>query len=73
MMRPCRSTAAFPLTVLLAAALTAPAAMAVVVPGDVAPDFTKNQLDFPLMGQVTPRSLADYSGKVIVFFLLGYG
>jgi hypothetical protein len=56
----------------LAAGLAMPAG-AIVSPGSVAPNFTKNQLDFPTVGQVTPRSLADYSGKVIVFFLLGYG
>ena len=55
----------------LAACLATPAA-AIVVPGNVAPNFTKNQLDFPSIGQVTPRTLADYSGKVIVFFLLGF-
>ena len=54
-----------------ALALASPA-RAIVHPGDVAPDFTKNQLDSPGFGQVTPRSLADYAGKVIVFFLLGY-
>jgi len=57
---------------LLVACLATPAA-AIVHPGDVAPNFTKNQLDSPSFGQVTPRTLADYSGKVIVFFLLGYG
>lgn len=53
------------------ACLAGPAA-AIVSPGDQAPDFTKNELDSPAFGQVTPRSLADYAGKVIVFFLLGY-
>lgn len=57
---------------LIVACLATPAA-ATVVPGDPAPNFTKNQLDSPSFGQVTPRTLADYSGKVIVFFLLGYG
>lgn len=47
-------------------------AEATVSPGDAAPNFTKNELDSPGLGQVTPRTLADYSGKVIVFFLLGY-
>ena len=51
--------------------LAGPAA-AIVSPGNTAPNFTKNQLDFPSLGQVTPRTLADYSGKVIVFFLLGF-
>ena len=57
---------------VIVACLATPAA-AIVAPGDVAPNFTKNQLDYPSFGQVTPRTLADYSGKVIVFFLLGYG
>lgn len=52
--------------------LLAVPAVATVGPGDVAPNFTKNQLDSPGFGQVTPRSLADYSGKVMVFFLMGY-
>lgn len=55
----------------LAAALVTPAA-AIVSPGDPAPNFTKSQLDYPALGQTTPRTLADYSGKVIVFFLLGF-
>ena len=56
---------------ILLACLATPAA-AIVNPGDQAPNFTKNQLDSPSFGQVTPRTLADYSGKVILFFLLGY-
>ncbi len=56
---------------ILAASLATPAG-AIVSPGDQAPNFTKNELDSPSFGQVTPRTLADYSGKVIVFFLLGY-
>ena len=56
---------------VMVACLATPAA-AIVMPGNVAPNFTKNQLDYPSIGQVTPRSLTDYSGKVIVFFLLGY-
>lgn len=56
---------------VLVAGLARPAG-AIVSPGDPAPNFTKNQLDYPSLGQTTPRSLADYSGKVIVFFLLGY-
>ena len=59
------------LTLALAAGIPA-AASAVVAPGQSAPNFTKNQLDSPSFGQVTPRTLADYSGKVIVFFLFGY-
>ena len=59
-------------TAWLAAATLASPAMAIVQPGDPAPNFTKNELDSPAVGQVTPRTLADYAGKVIVFFLLGY-
>jgi len=58
---------------LVTVACLASPAGAIVSPGDQAPNFTKNQLDSPSLGQVTPRTLADYSGKVIVFFLLGYG
>lgn len=53
-------------------AFVAGPARAIVNLGDPAPNFTKNQLDYPAFGQVTPRTLADYSGKVILFFLLGY-
>lgn len=62
-------------TALLAAALAAApeAAHATVSAGDVAPNFTKNEMDYPAFGQTTPRTLADYSGKVIVFFLFGCG
>lgn len=63
------------LALALAAGLTAGLAgpaRAIVNPGDPAPNFTKQQLDYPSFGQTTPRSLADYSGKVIVFFLLGF-
>ena len=58
---------------LLVAVLAATPARAIVNLGDTAPNFTKNELDYPTLNQVTPRSLADYAGKVIVFFLLGYG
>lgn len=61
-----------PAALILAVALAAPAS-AIVGPGDTAPNFTKNELDVPAIGQVTPRTLGDYSGKVIVFFLLGHG
>ena len=57
-------------TALLLAAAT-PAA-AIVHPGDLGPNFTKNRLDYPAPGQTTPVSLYDYSGKVIVLFILGY-
>jgi hypothetical protein len=56
---------------LLATCLARPAG-AIVSLGDPAPNFTKQQLDSPGFGQTTPRSLADYSDKVIVFFLLGF-
>ena len=64
--------AALLLAVGLAIGLAEPA-RAQIAPGSPAPDFTKQQLDYPGFGLTTPRSLADYSGKVIVFFLLGYG
>ena len=61
---------------LLAAALmiaTSPAtARAFVAEGQPAPAFTKQQLDSPVFGQTTPRSLSDYSGKVIFLFMMGY-
>ena len=47
----------------------APGALAVVHPGDVAPNFTKNELDAPAPAA---RSLSQYAGKVVVLFLLGY-
>jgi len=53
-------------------ALWAGAAVAGVVEGQVAPDFTKNQLDYPAPFQYTPRSLSEFSGKVIFLFALGY-
>lgn len=40
-----------------------------VVPGDVAPDFVKNELDAPAPAA---RSLASWPDRVIVLFLLGY-
>jgi hypothetical protein len=49
------------------AALAVSPATAQVVPGSVAPNFTKTALG----GAAT--SLSDYSGKVVVLFLLGYG
>jgi hypothetical protein len=56
---------------VVAAALPLPAA-AVVQPGNTAPNFQKEELDSPAFGQTTTRTLADYQGKVILFFLLGY-
>lgn len=50
----------------------AASAGAVALPGDPAPDFTKNQLDSPSFGLTTPRSLSDYRGQVVVIFELGY-
>jgi hypothetical protein len=47
-------------------------AAAIVHPGDIGPNFTKNRLDYPALGQTTPVSLYEYSGKVIVLFILGY-
>ena len=47
-------------------------ARAGVAEGQPAPAFTKNQLDSPGPNQTTPRTLADYSGKVIFLFMLGY-
>ena len=61
---------------VLAAALmiaTSPAiARAYVAEGQPAPAFTKQQLDSPVFGQTTPRSLSDYAGKVIFLFMMGY-
>lgn len=45
---------------------------AVALPGDPAPNFTKNELDSPVLGQTTPRSLTDYLGKVVILFEMGY-
>jgi hypothetical protein len=47
----------------------APGALGVVHPGDVAPNFTKNELDAP---PPAARTLSQYAGKVVVLFLLGY-
>jgi len=44
-------------------------ARAGVVYGDVAPNWTKNELDAPAPAA---RSLTDYAGKVVILFLLGY-
>ncbi len=59
---------------MLVAALgaLAPEAGAAVAEGQPAPAFTKNQLDSPGLNQTTPRSLSDYSGKVVFLFMLGY-
>ena len=54
-------------------ALVATPALAAVHVGDVAPAFTKNELQstpFPQPGPV--RSLSDYAGRVLVIHLLGY-
>jgi len=47
-------------------------AMAAVQEGQPAPNFTKDQLDYPAFGQHTSRSLSDYLGKVVVLFVMGY-
>ena len=63
------------LRALLAGAIlstSAASAWAVAMPGQPAPNFTKNELDSPAFGQTTPRSLTDYRGKVVVLFELGY-
>jgi len=65
---PLRAIAAATLVLLPVAV---PAA-AIVHPGDVAPNFTKDRLDYPALGQTTPVSLYDYSGRVVVLFILGY-
>lgn len=61
---------------VLAAALamtTTPAiARAFVAEGQPAPAFTKFELDSPIVGQNTSRSLNDYAGKVIFLFMMAY-
>jgi hypothetical protein len=57
--------------ILVLTSAAVPAA-AIVHPGDVAPNFTKQRLDHPAPGQTTPVSLYDYAGKVVVLFILGY-
>jgi hypothetical protein len=60
------------LTALAALSLPGPLpapAHAVVHAGDVAPAFTKDELDAP---PPAARSLSDYAGKVVVLFLMGY-
>ena len=52
---------------MLAVALGATAAAANIQVGQVAPNFTKSKLGGDTV------SLSDYSGKVVVLFLLGYG
>ena len=49
----------------LALALSTPAGAA-LFPGDVAPNFNKIDLDG------NPQTLAQYQGKVVFLFLLGY-
>jgi len=65
-----------PRTLALAAALAMAAAPSVarayVAEGQPAPAFTKQELDSPIFGQTTPRSLSDYAGKVIFLFMIGY-
>lgn len=59
--------AAGALAVSAGGGLGSPALAMPLGPGAVAPNFTKNQLGG---GSV---SLSNYSGKVVVLFLLGYG
>ena len=65
-----------PRLIALAAALvmtSAPAiARAFVAEGQPAPAFTKFELDSPIVGQNTLRSLNDYAGKVIFVFVMGH-
>lgn len=60
------------LTAFALLALGAASAGAVALPGDPAPNFTKNELDYPAIGQTTPRSLTDYLGKVVILFEMGW-
>ena len=62
------------MVLVVAAAMTCavPRAHAAVAEGQPAPAFTKNQLDSPGLNQTTPRSLSDYSGKVVFLFMMGY-
>ncbi len=53
------------ISALFALALAGPAA-AQIQPGQTGPNFTKTALTG------APVSLSDYSGKVVVLFLLGY-
>jgi hypothetical protein len=67
-----RRTAALASLLLVA---WASAALAYVFPGDPAPAFTKNQLAGTAPGPWStgsPVSLSQYSGKVVVLFLLGW-
>lgn len=54
---------------MLVGLLTPFAANAALLEGQIAPNFTKNQLDAPAPAA---RSLSDYAGKVVVLFLLGH-
>jgi hypothetical protein len=58
--------ASLALLATLAVAAAASPAHAIVGPGDVAPNFTKTDLDGPV------RSLSDYLGKVVFLFEMGY-
>ena len=60
------------LAAVLAVAAAPRVSRAYVAEGQPAPAFTKLQLDSPTVGTNTPRSLSDYSGKVIFLFMLGY-
>ncbi len=65
-----RSLIAGLLALLFAATLALPAP-AIVHEGSVAPNFTKSELVGPPWAAGPSRTLGDYLGKVIVFFLLG--
>ena len=62
------------MVLVVAAAMTCavPRVHAAVAEGQPAPAFTKNQLDSPGLNQTTPRSLSNYSGKVVFLFMMGY-
>jgi hypothetical protein len=60
-----------PTALALAALTVAGPAPAQIAPGAAAPNFTKNELVAgPAIGPA--RSLSEFSGKVVVLFLLGY-
>jgi peroxiredoxin len=57
--------------VLLTLAVLAPVARAYVNPGDTAPNFAKNELTGPAWAVGPGRTLNNYLGKVVVFYLFG--
>ncbi len=64
-----RRASALVALLLLAGVTTASAN---IQPGQSAPDFTKNALSGPPWAKGGPVSLGDYTGKVVILFLLGY-